>query len=139
MDTIDTTENQCSRDVASKLIKWTVDKRGMPVIFGGSLDSLKSIANDLSIPMHDARILVSDKPERIADHSILFLEEQNADSAKEQAKLYKLMLDRETGGYRLPENVSVVVIRNESGQHRMPKAFSSKCFHVVLRDDNKTG
>lgn len=131
---MDTTDNQCSRNVISQLIKWSVDKRGMPVIFSGSLSSLKSIAAEQGISMHNARVLVSDTPRRIPDNSILFFEEQRGRAA-EQAKLYKLTMEREIGGYRIPENVSVVIVRDKTQPDRMPKAFANKCFHVVLKDD----
>lgn len=134
---MDISETQCSREVTTKLIKWSVEKRSIPIIFSGSFDALATIAKDLDIPMHDARTLVSDKPERISDHSILFFKEQNTGDVKEQAKLYKLMLEREIGGYRLPENVSVVIVRDDTSDRCMPRAFSTKCFHVVYKDDNK--
>jgi hypothetical protein len=70
---------------------------------------------------------------------VLFLDEMNAAAPAVQASGYQLILNRQVGRYRLPDNVVIVAAGNRDGDkgvtYRMPTPLANRFVHVEIKVD----
>lgn len=73
---------------------------------------------------------------------VLFLDEMNSAAPAVQAAAYQLILDRELGSYKLPDNVVIVAAGNRESDkgivHRMPSPLANRLLHVEMAPDFQT-
>ena len=71
---------------------------------------------------------------------ILFLDEMNAAAPAVQAAGYQLILNRQVGKYRLPDNVVIVAAGNRESDkgvtYRMPSPLANRFLHLEMRVDH---
>jgi hypothetical protein len=71
---------------------------------------------------------------------VLFLDEMNAAAPAVQAAGYQLILNRQVGKYKLPDNVVIVAAGNRESDkgvtYRMPSPLANRFLHLELRVDH---
>jgi len=70
---------------------------------------------------------------------VLFLDELNSAAPSVQGAAYQLILNRQVGKYRLPDNVVVVAAGNRESDkgvtYRMPTPLANRFVHIEMRSD----
>ena len=70
---------------------------------------------------------------------VLFLDEMNSASPAVQAAGYQLILNRQVGKYKLPDNVVIVAAGNRDSDkgvtYRMPMPLANRFIHLEMRPD----
>ena len=71
---------------------------------------------------------------------VLFLDEMNAAAPAVQAAGYQLILNRQVGKYKLPDNVVIVAAGNRESDkgvtYRMPSPLANRFLHLEMRVDH---
>lgn len=70
---------------------------------------------------------------------VLFLDEMNSAAPAVQAAGYQLVLNRQVGKYKLPDNVAIVAAGNRDSDkgvtYRMPMPLANRFIHIEMRPD----